>query len=149
MVNASVIADHGSHLLGTTQGLLTLRVCSREHHGRILRIRSPKCTIGSHPSCTLRLRAEGVRPFHCVILRGSDGMFIRSWSGDTSLNGASFRDTRLRPGDRLNLGPIELQVLDASPDDEPPAPITPAAVDPSAGSIPALPKTSPSIIHGT
>ncbi len=116
-----------SPLLGQVDGVLTLKVRSSEYRGRVLRIRAPKCTIGSHPSCTLRLRAEGVRSVHCVILRGREGTFIRRWAGDTCLNGARFADTRLQAGDRLNIGPIELEVLEATcpPDDA--APIRPAA----------------------
>ena len=101
MVTATATVDHSSHLLGEAHGFLTFKVRSTEHCGRILRIRSPKCTIGSHPSCTLRLRAAGVCSFHCVILRGREGTFVRRWSGDTCLNGANFSDTRLQAGDRL------------------------------------------------
>ena len=109
-------APHGSsRLLGQIDDLLTLRVRGPEHDGRILRIRSPKCVIGSHPTCTLRLRAVGVRPFHCLILRGTEGMFIRRWSPDTCLNGSAFQEAELRPGDRLAIGPIELEVLAATP----------------------------------
>ncbi len=62
MVTATDIAVSGSHLLGDADGLLTFRVLSQEHHGRILRVRSPKCVVGSHPSCTLRLRAGVCAP---------------------------------------------------------------------------------------
>ncbi len=112
MVTASAIAASSSHLLGRVNGLLTLRVRSPEHRGRVVRIRSPKCVVGSHPSCTLRLRGAGVRPFHCLILRGEAGTFIRRLSAETCLNGAGFADTRLIPGDRLAIGPIELEVLE-------------------------------------
>ncbi|MBM4088191.1 MAG: hypothetical protein FJ276_01990 [Planctomycetes bacterium] len=103
-----------SRMLGKAQGLLTLRVRGTEHHGRVLRIRSAKCTIGSDPRCTLRLRAQGVEPCHCLILRGADGTFVRRWSPRTSLNGRGFGESRLRPGDRLVVGPVELEVLEPS-----------------------------------
>ncbi len=134
MFTATTVAERGSHLLGDTHGLLTLLVRSPEHGGRILRIRSPKCVVGSHPSCTLRLCAAGVRPFHCLILRGREGMFIRRWSPDTCLNGAGFGDARLKPGDRLDIGPIELEVLELSWDDNALVPLKhpPTAVAPTA-----------------
>lgn len=90
MVTMPAITE-GSSLLGTAAGDLTFKVRSAEHRGRLLRIRSQKCTIGSDPSCTLRLRSVGVSPFHCVVLRGRGGTFVRRWQGDTCLNGATSR----------------------------------------------------------
>jgi hypothetical protein len=46
-----------------------------------------------------------------VILRGERGAVVRRFSADTRLNGRSFRDVPLAPGDRLSLGPIELEVV--------------------------------------
>ncbi len=93
-------------------GDLVLRVCGSTRHGQIVRLRSPKCTIGSGPRCTLRLRARGVRPIHCLIVRGSGATVIRRWSSDTRLNGRAFTDAELVGGDRLGIGNIELEVLD-------------------------------------
>ncbi len=98
-------------LFGATDGYLTLRVCSREHRGRVVRLASQKCTIGSGPQCTLRLRGRGIRPLHCLILRGESGTYIRRWSPDTSLNGRGFNVARLKPGDRLHVAAIEFEVL--------------------------------------
>ena len=39
---------------------------------------------------------------------------VRSWSPDTRLNGRGFTDAQLLKGDRLSIGPIELEVVDAS-----------------------------------
>ncbi|MFO7902855.1 MAG: hypothetical protein ACQESR_06780 [Planctomycetota bacterium] len=111
MVGTLATGNGLSYLLGDVNGPLILKVHSSEHRGRILRIHSPKCTIGSHASCTLRLLCAGVRPFHCMILRGRAGVFIRRLSPNTSLNGAGFTEGWLQPGDLLNLGPIELEVL--------------------------------------
>ena len=83
-----------------------------ERHGQVVRLAAPKCTIGSAEGCTLRLRAAGVRPLHCIILRGSHGTAIRCWARDTRLNGLPFGDSLLAPGDRLSIGPIEFDVLD-------------------------------------
>ncbi len=108
----SATMDHpGSSLLGADQGLLTFRVCSPEHRGRVLRIRSPKCTIGTATNCTLRLRAAGVRPLHCVVLHGRQGTVIRRWSGAIHVNGEAVEECWLQPGDRLYVGPIELEYL--------------------------------------
>lgn len=93
-------------------GDLVLRVCGSARHGQIVRLRSAKCTIGSGPRCTLRLRAGGVQPVHCLIVRGSDRTVIRRWSPDTRLNGRAFTDAELVGGDRLSIGAIELEVLE-------------------------------------
>jgi hypothetical protein len=122
----------------TASGDLVLRVCGSRHHGQVVRLKSTKCTIGSGPHCTLRLRARGVRPTHCLVIRGSGGTVIRRWSPDTRLNGRTFTDAELLDGDRLSIGPIELEVVDAgrldpsdvapsqhAPLEEPPSPQMP------------------------
>ena len=49
---------------------LTLRVANGSLQGKIVRLQSAKCTIGSAPGCTLRLRGAGLYPVHCLIVRG-------------------------------------------------------------------------------
>jgi hypothetical protein len=91
-----------------------LRIRGTSRDGQVVRLRSAKCTIGSSPDATLRLVARCVRPIHCLILRGEGGTFIRRWSGDTLLNGGQFSEAPLSPGDRIAVGPIELEVVDPS-----------------------------------
>jgi chemotaxis protein histidine kinase CheA len=98
--------------LGSTLDDLVLRVRGTSHDGQVIRLRSSKCTIGSASDCTLRLMARGVQPMHCLILRGNRGTLVRRCSSDTLLNGQGFADAALVPGDRLGIGPIELEVLD-------------------------------------
>jgi hypothetical protein len=102
---------HG--LLGGVSSDLVLRVCGGEHDGRVLRLRSPKCTIGSGANCTLRLRSTGILPIHCLILRGLNGAVIRRWSPGTLLNGGAFVDAPLHAGDRISVGHFEMEVLEA------------------------------------
>jgi hypothetical protein len=101
-----------SSLLDTATGQLALLVRSANCYGQVVRIRSPKCTVGSGPNCTLRLRARGVGPLHCLIVRGQQSTVVRRWSADTLLNGQAFTDAPLVPGDRLSIGTVELEVLD-------------------------------------
>jgi hypothetical protein len=101
-----------STLLDAPNGDLVLRISGTSRDGQLVRLRSPKCTIGSGPSCTFRVRARGVRPVHCLILRGPTQTVIRRWSADTRLNGGAFTDAPLGPGDRLGVGPVEFEVLD-------------------------------------
>jgi|GEM_PF-2617693 len=98
-------------VLGSPADELSLRIHGTAYDGQIVRLRSQKCTVGSGKRCTLRLRAHGIGPLHCLILRGVAGTVVRSWSPNTRLNGSSFEDARLSTGDRLSFGPIELEVL--------------------------------------
>jgi hypothetical protein len=104
-------------VLDPALGEIVLRVRGTSRDGQIVRLRSPKCTIGSARHCTLRLAAHGVQPLHCLILRGNRGMLVRRWAPGTLLNGRGFTDAELAPGDCLSIGPIELEVLqcDGSP----------------------------------
>jgi hypothetical protein len=99
---------------GIPSGDLCLRIVGTARDGQIVRLAAPKCTIGSARGCTLRLLASGVRPVQCVILRGVRGTVARSWSGGTRLNGRGFVDAPLVAGDRLAIGPIELDVLSST-----------------------------------
>jgi hypothetical protein len=76
-----------------------------------VRLKSPKCTIGSAEQCTLRLRSRSVGRVHCLIVRGPNGTLVRRWSSDTRLNGSLFTDALLTPGDRLSIGGIDLEIL--------------------------------------
>ena len=106
-------------------GPLVLRICSTQREGQIIRLKSQKCTIGSGEHCTLRIRAVGVQPLHCILIRKAAQTIIRRWAADTRLNGASFTDAPLHAGDRLSIGPVEFEVLEpgtpsvplGSPDD--------------------------------
>ncbi len=91
---------------------MVLRVSGSSRDGQVVRLRSAKCTIGSGRNCTLRLRAHGVAAMHCLVLRGPAATVVRRWSADTRLNQQFFSDAPLAPGDRLGVGPIELEVLE-------------------------------------
>jgi hypothetical protein len=109
------LVAHGSDAPECTAlgfGDLALRVCGTEHDGRIVRLHARKCTIGSGESCTLRLRARGIERVHCLIVRGARGAAVRRWSQRTRLNGGAFLDAPLIPGDRLGIGPLELEVVE-------------------------------------
>ena len=122
-------------LLGADAGALTLRVCGGSHRGRLISIRSPKCTIGSAAGCTLRLRAAGVRPLHCWILRGPAGTVVRRCTAGTLLNGLTYEDAPLQNGDRLRVGPVELEIIECQ--SSPPQWSIPAAPEPDASESPS------------
>ncbi len=99
-------------LFPSATGYLVLRVNGTERDGQLVRLQSPKCTIGSGPNCTLRLRADSVDPAHCLVLRGPERTIVRRWSADTRLNGRAFNESEIQAGDRLSIGRLELDVVE-------------------------------------
>ena len=102
-------------VLDVADGELVFQIRGSTRHGQLVRLKSIKCTIGSGPRCTLRLRVRGVQPLHCLILRGTAGTVIRRFAPDTRLNGRAFNEAELVPGDRIGIGPIEFELLGSSP----------------------------------
>ena len=94
-------------------GPLVLRICGSPRAGQTIRLASTKCTIGSGEHCTLRIRARGVQPLHCILIRKAARTVVRRWATDTRLNGASFSDAPVDAGDRLTIGPIEFEILES------------------------------------
>lgn len=121
----------------TPAGDLSLRVCGGEHDGQLLKIRSAKCTIGSGVGCTLRLRGCGVQSLACWILRGPSGTIIRRMHGPAMLNGAGFEEAALRPGDRLRIGGVELEVSNCQQPPVTPSPLFPP-MEPANGEVAGL-----------
>jgi hypothetical protein len=98
-------------LLGERRGDLVLRLCNTAREGKQLRLSAAKATIGSAREATLRIVGNGVAPIHCVILRGKHQTVARQWAKDARLNDSPFTDAPLKPGDRIGLGPVELEVV--------------------------------------
>ena len=95
-------------------GQMTLRVSAPGQEGRVVQIRSAKCTIGSAAGCTLRIRARGVGALHCWILRGQSATIVRRLHGPATLNGGTFEEAALNRGDRLRIGSVELELVEAN-----------------------------------
>jgi uncharacterized coiled-coil protein SlyX len=70
-----------------------------------------KHTIGSGPRCAVRLIASDVQPLECVIVRRGDEVRVRRWAPHTRLNGIDFDEAEMRPGDTLQMGTAEIEVL--------------------------------------
>src|SRR4051812_31645760 len=94
--------------------------CPGDLHPAYLRVRSDgqllelplgKTTVGSSPRCNLRLQQPGIQPVHCLIVRGEKGLLVRRWAADTRLNGLAFDEAPLKSGDCLELGSVELELV--------------------------------------
>lgn len=110
MASLATVAED-SRLLGRPTGELSLRVASGQQAGEVYHIAAQKCTLGTDESCTVRFDLAGLRPLHCLILRGEAQTVVRRWSSDTRLNGSDFTDAALRSGDRLSLGSLDLEIV--------------------------------------
>jgi len=102
----------------TTKSLPTyeLRLQFGTAEQRLIAIPWGKNSIGSGPRCSLRLQYPGVQPLECLIVLDESGLRARRWSDNTTLNGESFDDSRLAPGDVLTIGPAELEVACPQPE---------------------------------
>jgi hypothetical protein len=103
---------------GRPAGPLCLRIRGTARDGQIVQLSARKCSIGSARGCTLRLRAVGVRPIECLLLRGSRGTVVRACGAAIKLNGQPTCDAMIDSGDRLQIGPIEFEVLGDCPSTE-------------------------------
>src|SRR5438552_6389946 len=86
------------------------------HNGRLSGTRkvlsAPITTIGRAENCDLRLNAEAVGPFHCVLAYGPEGLILRNLEANhgTLVNGQEVTACSLREGDLLGIGPLQFQV---------------------------------------
>lgn len=109
-VESPIDSDNRDQELGD----LVLRLVSEPHNGQIIRLSGRKCTIGSAPGCTLCLRSGYVSSVHCMIVRGQQQTMLRNMVNDTKLNGSTFEFEAINEGDRIAIGPVELEVVSLS-----------------------------------
>lgn len=74
-------------------------------------LKLPVTVIGSGEGCDLRLTAEGIIPFHCVIAVTPAGPTIRTWKSESTLiNNKPTTAAVLKHGDELRVGPCVFQI---------------------------------------
>lgn len=97
-------------LTAVQEGMI-LEIQAPNYPPRKVYIKSPRCSVGSAPECTLRLVAPGVEPVHCLIMRANRQVRVERVAASTWLNQREFQRASLRPGDRLQVGPIQICLL--------------------------------------
>ncbi|MDZ4658652.1 MAG: hypothetical protein SH868_13835 [Bythopirellula sp.] len=70
-----------------------------------------KCTIGSSPSCQIRITTGQLKPLQCLIVRNEAEMTVTRWAAGVLLNGAEFTMAPFRVGDCLTIGDLQLQLV--------------------------------------
>src|SRR5262245_57836553 len=114
---STTITTVSGMLLGSPRGPLAVRVSGGRRQSQVVSLRSSKITVGSSPVCTFRLRGAGIKPLHCVILRGASRTVVRRFDADTLLNETAFDEAPLSAGDSLAVGPVKLEIIQgAGPD---------------------------------
>lgn len=100
-----------------------------------------KATLGAGAGCAVPIRFPGVGPLHCVLFPSSSGWRVRRWSSETLLNGGMFAEAAIEAGDRLQIGPVEVEFVgDELPSSPPPEREPVADEASSAGDEPIAPR---------
>ena len=105
----SQAASHESAAVLENSQAIHFRFVGGPKDGQVVKITSPNCSIGSAPEATFRLVCRGIEPLHCEIVRGPEGTVIRRLSNGTFLNGEVFDQEVLKPGDRIQVGRLQLE----------------------------------------
>jgi chromosome segregation ATPase len=78
-----------------------------------------KSTIGSSPSCQIRLEGSAVRPLQCLIVRKGSEITVTRWAAGILLNDNDFTTATLKLRDRLSVGEFQLSLIDPTAQSEP------------------------------
>ena len=90
----------------------SLRICAGKHAGREIPIRGPRFLIGCAANCDLKIHANRVSPIHCELLVKDESLWVRDHGGGTTVGGTPIAERRrLNPGDQLQVGTLQLELL--------------------------------------
>src|SRR3954447_16546836 len=79
--------------------------------GACLPLRSPVTLLGRAAGCDVRADAQQVRPLHCLLAPGPDGVTVRALHADgVAVNGRPTSTAVLRDGDVLAVGPCQYRL---------------------------------------
>lgn len=87
---------------------------SGKHRGKKLRLTAPRIVIGRDQSCQIRLTAQDVSRYHCLLRQTETGWIVRdlgSSNGTWVNEEAVTQDRELAVGDRLRVGPMILELV--------------------------------------
>ena len=102
---------------GSEEELLVLEPLRRQFQWPSLLLRPGRHTVGSGDDCTICLRVDGIQREHCIIESSPCRTILYADNSRTWHNEGPVRETPLRAGDRLALGPIEFRVRAATPEE--------------------------------
>src|SRR5262245_15479288 len=103
---------------------LSLRLRIPGEADRLVTVADRLLTIGSDPSCTVRVSRLGPQPFLGLIIHGAERTLLRAAVGETAEEYGAlqrrppqpvWRETLLTPGEHAALGPLDVEVLRPEP----------------------------------
>jgi pSer/pThr/pTyr-binding forkhead associated (FHA) protein len=96
-----------------------------------------KTVVGRRQDCQLRIPTKDVSRQHCVLLVENDTLIAKDLgsSNGTFINGKRIAESKLKPGDRLRVGPVTFIVqVDGKPATiKPDDAVPPSLAEPSVG----------------
>ncbi len=112
-------------------------VMFKDDERREFPLEDEKTVIGRRQDCQLRIPTKDVSRQHCVVLVENDALVAKDLgsSNGTFVNGKRIAESKLKPGDRLRVGPVTFVVqvdgkpTHIKPDDAGP----PSLAEPSTG----------------
>lgn len=93
-----------------------LQLLQPDGEGERFRLVEGKSTVGSSPSCQIRLPSPHVRPLHCLIVCKDQQLTVTRWAAGALINGTDFTTSQLAAGDILSVADVQLRVV--GPEDE-------------------------------
>jgi hypothetical protein len=90
-----------------------IRVLSGQQAGQVFQLKSGANTLGRGPSCTIKILSPGVSKEHVKIEILADKFIISDMGSrnGTFLNGTQIRSSRLRPGDRIGIHDVIVELV--------------------------------------
>lgn len=102
--------------------MCSLIIQSGKHRGRVLVLSDKEVVIGRDEDCQLRLASSDVSRRHCALRPSPTGLLVRDLgsSNGTLVNDVAIqKETLLKPGDMLRVGPMLFQVSGSKQHPEP------------------------------
>ena len=112
-------------------------VMFKDDERREFPLEDEKTIIGRRQDCQLRIPTKDVSRQHCLVLVENDALVAKDLgsSNGTFVNGKRIAESKLKPGDRLRVGPVTFVVqVDGKPAHIKPEDVVPPSLaEPSTG----------------
>ena len=96
--------------LAAGNGGCKLVILGGNHDGENLQSRNREITIGSDPDSTFVFDRPDISALHCLIVQTQAGTVIDARQGPVDVNGQRVSNQALQPGDRIQIGNVNLLV---------------------------------------
>lgn len=90
---------------------LRLRIRLANGKKKTVATSAAKNTIGSHPSCDIRIPGPSEVGVQCLLMRSRGKVVVRNWDDSVTLNGRKFQIALLTPSDSLRFSGCTLRLL--------------------------------------